>query len=385
MTTINHSDNNDNLYDRQNRTYGIEATKLIQSSCVYIIGLKNGYASEICKNLALSGIKKLILFGDEVIDEEDKKNCMFYRKSTIGSLCWEEIKRYINEINNSVNVEHTNIIKQPIIPCVFTCVIINKSFDEAQSINNRVRLLNGKTIYMVASGLAGSIFVDANVNHQVFDTTGEIKEDTPIKDIIGNKIICGKHNFTFGDKVKFINMVGDNLDYYNNNIFRVCNSNNNSIEIIEEDYKAIEQSDKIMFINGTIKYVPTMKTFNHFEMNYNDSSDIYKNLNSMLISNDCDDIKIKNSFKYTFQPTISIMGGFVSSEVIKLLTNKYTPIDQWFDWSDFNINVEDIDNINEHLNKNIVMIGCGALGCEWLKNLTMMGFKNIKIIDPDHI
>ena len=91
MTELNHS----NQYDRQNRTYGIEATKLIQSSCVYIIGLKNGYASEICKNLALSGIKKLNLFGDEIIDEEDKKNCMFYRNSQIGSFCWEEIKKHM--------------------------------------------------------------------------------------------------------------------------------------------------------------------------------------------------------------------------------------------------------------------------------------------------
>ncbi len=190
MTSINHSNNNnDNYYDRQNRTYGVEATKLIQSSCVYIIGLKNGYASEICKNLALSGVKTLILYGDEIIDEEDKKNCMFYRKASIGTPCWKEIKKHVNEINNSVDIEHTNIIKQPIIECVLTCVIINKSFDEASIINNRVRLLNGKTIYMVAGGLAGSIFVDANINHQVFDTTGEIKEDTPIKDIIDNKII----------------------------------------------------------------------------------------------------------------------------------------------------------------------------------------------------
>ncbi len=45
------SNNVDILYDRQFRTYGIEASKLIQSSIVYIIGLKNGYASEICKIL----------------------------------------------------------------------------------------------------------------------------------------------------------------------------------------------------------------------------------------------------------------------------------------------------------------------------------------------
>ncbi len=403
MTTEHHSINIDNidnidnihnilnhLYDRQNRTYGIEATKLIQSSCVYIIGLKNGYASEICKNLALSGIKTLILISDEVIDEEDKKNCMFYRKASIGSPCWEEIKKHINEINNSVNVEHVSDIS--LISGNITCVIINKTFDEAQSINNRVRFLNGKTVYMVTGGLAGSIFVDANVNHQVFDVNGEIKENVPVKNIIGNKIICGKHNFAFGDKIKFINMVGENLEYYNNNIFIVCNSNNNSIEIIEEDYKKIEQIDNFMFINGTIKYVPTRKTFHHFEIDYSKSTDIYKNLNNMIINNYCENVMLNKSFKYTFIPVISVMGGLVSNEVIKLVTNKYTPISQWYDWSDFDV-IKDYDNIDEEINNinnrfidsNIVMVGCGALGCEWLKTLALMVDTDITIIDPDHI
>ena len=31
------------------------------------------------------------------------------------------------------------------------------------------------------------------------------------------------------------------------------------------------------------------------------------------------------------------------------------------------------------------MVGCGALGCEWLKNIMMMGIKNIDVTDPDHI
>lgn len=373
MTDTNH-------FDRQNRTYGIDATKLIQSSCVYIIGLKNGYASEICKNLALSGIKTLILFGNETIDINDKNNCMFYKNSQIGSLCWKEIKKNINDINNTVNVEHSNIIDKDNI----TCVVINKPFNEALNINNQIRSLNGKMIYMVAGGLAGSIFVDANINHHVFDTIGEIKEDVPIKDIINNKIICGKHNFSYGDKITFINMVGENLECFNN-VFTIINTNNNSIEI---DIN----TNNIKFVNGTIKYVETKTTFNHNKLDYSNVSDIYKNLNDMMINNNCVNNNINKSFKYTFIPVISIIGGMVSNEAIKLITNKYTPINQWYDWSDFDV-IKDYDKIEEEIdfinnqliNNNILMVGCGALGCEWLKNLALMGSKNITIVDPDHI
>ncbi len=383
---------NDNiLYDRQNRTYGIEATKLIQSSSVYIIGLKNGYASEICKNLALSGIKSLVLVGNETVDEDDITNCMFYRKSSIGSYCWEEIKKHINDINSSIDIKHSNNeLELSNASCV---VIINKSYEEALKINKRSRFLNGKTVYMVAGGLAGSIFVDANVMHIVSDASGEDTYKSniiPIKDIKSNKIICGKHNFAFNDKIKFIDMIGENLEYFNKT-FQIVNCNNNSIEILDEDFKWECPLD-YKFINGSIKYVDTKNTFNHFDMNVIEPTEIYKNLNDMITNNKCYMKEINSSFKYTFIPVISVMGGLVSNEVIKLITKKYTPITQWYDWSDFDV-IKNYDNIDEeikqiynnYINSNILMIGCGALGCEWLKNLAIMGKPSITIVDPDHI
>jgi ubiquitin-activating enzyme E1 len=391
----------DNLYDRQFRTYGKEASKLIQSGSVCIIGLKNGYASEICKNIALSGIKKIILIGDEVIDENDKLNCMFYRKSSIGSYCWEAIKYNINIINSNIIIENNamhddirNAMHNAMYNNNMNCIIIiNKSLEEATEINKLAHLNNCKTVYMVSGGLAGSIFVDANINHKVFDTNGEIKEMVPIKEIkINNNtshIICGKHNFTFGDKVKFINLKGDNLEYYSDNIFTVIDCNNYSINInnaMHNDFK---------FINGSLIYVEKETIFNHKTIDETIPTDIFKSLNMMINNHDYDNQRfiiikeIKESFKYTFAPVVSIMGGFVSNEVIKLITNKYTPISQWFDWSDFDIinnNMHSIKNIYDNFNKsNILMVGCGALGCEWLKNLALMGNPNITIVDPDHI
>lgn len=387
MTTINHYDN---YYDRQNRTYGIEATKLIQSSSVYIIGLKNGYASEICKNLALSGIKSIVLFGNETIENEDKLNCIFYRKASIGAYCWEEIKKHINDINSNVIINHINDINK--IASNAICMIINKPFNEALNINNRVRYLNGKIVYMVSGGLAGSIFVDANINHQVSDINDEIKETITIKDIINNKIICGKHNFSYGDKVKFVNMVGENLTHFNK-IFTVSNINNNSIELSDGfNNKWYKENTNYKFINGSIEFIKSPKSFYHFKMNYDKSPEIYKDLNDMLIINKSNNKFIQSSFKYTFIPVISVMGGLASNELIKLITNKYTPINQWYEWSDFDV-IKNYDNIDEEINSiynkfinsDFLMVGCGALGCEWLKNLALIGDTNITIVDPDHI
>ena len=51
-----------NLYDRQIRTIGIEAVKLIASSEVTIIGIDGGMGTEIIKNLALFGVKTINIF-----------------------------------------------------------------------------------------------------------------------------------------------------------------------------------------------------------------------------------------------------------------------------------------------------------------------------------
>jgi hypothetical protein len=368
-------------YDRQLRTYGYDASKLIQSSTVYIIGLNNNYVSEICKNLALTGINTLYLIGNDI----NTSNCMWYKDSH-NKLCFDILKDNIIKLNNTINVIQLDELEKPIMnSCV---VIINKSLGEAKEINKFVRFHNSKTVYLLSKGLAGTIFVDCNVNHIVKDKTGELKEDTVVKNIESNgKIICSDHNFSINDKVKFINLKTEGLNKnYLNQVFTVLNTTPFSVTLCDENMKWIE--DDYKFINGTLQYVENKYNFYHFEMNNN----------IPLLAHDLDKQSsnyVKFTSNYTFTPVVSIMGGLVSNEVIKLVSNKYTPISQWFEWSDFEIiknydSQETVDaeikQIYEKLNdSNILLVGCGALGCEWMKHIAMMGAKSLTIVDPDHI
>ena len=58
-------------YDRQDRTYGEGTTASLANSTVVVIGLSGGLATESGKNLLLSGVQKLILVEDGVIDASD--------------------------------------------------------------------------------------------------------------------------------------------------------------------------------------------------------------------------------------------------------------------------------------------------------------------------
>lgn len=123
----------------------------------------------------------------------------------------------------------------------------------------------------------------------------------------------------------------------------------------------------------------------------------------------------------TFVPLISTIGGFVSQEVLKTVSGKFKPlIGFWYYdcYSSFNkilklFNFFDANNLNSdgNINKRYstlykllgngifeifksspFVVGAGAIGCEHLKNLSMLGFassnsnkKNIFVTDMDSI
>lgn len=111
-------------------------------------------------------------------------------------------------------------------------------------------------------------------------------------------------------------------------------------------------------------------------------------------------------------PISSIIGGIVSHEVLKVLSHKYIPITQWYymDYLDLIGDSEIIahsdytcrnfktktkyDGLVNIFGKRFLesiqntvpfVIGSGAIGCELVKNLGMMGVKKIYLTDPDHI
>ena len=109
-------------------------------------------------------------------------------------------------------------------------------------------------------------------------------------------------------------------------------------------------------------------------------------------------------------PLCSFLGGVVSLEIIKL-TGKYIPINQWLVFDFF----EAIENLDEKIDRNlknsryddqiaifgnkiqkkieesnIFLIGAGSLGCEFIKNFSLMGIstskdKELVVTDNDNI
>jgi len=348
-----------NIYDRQMRTFGIDASKKICNSSACIIGLNGGYGTEVSKNLALCGIKTLFLCDENNVNINDLNTGYFYSNDDIGKPYSQVLSKKINELNPYVKT--VIVKKESELKDVDVIIVINKDYKTILKYNAFARENNIKFICLNSHKFIGHIFVDTGSFHNINEISSENYEPIQILNIDNNGIVTTNgHEFQFGDTVELYNIQGTNIEFMINKQFK--------IEVINKfKFKLVDFiGNNFTFLNGTIKYIPIPITINHKAI-------------------DTFDNNIFTKFNYENNENIavvSIMGSIVASETIKLITNKYTPISQFFDWEEDGINGSYKEKITD---SEWLVVGSGAIGCELLKNLAYLNVKKIKITDPDTI
>ena len=417
-------------YNRQNLTYGENATKNLFNSSVLLIGDNNLLVNEIAKNLLLSGVNKLFL--DEKYESKSYLN--------------------LNELNPMCKIEKTSNINSVISennPFVIMC---GGSKSNAEEININCRENNCKMIWCCSSGVSGFVFVDSLDNHEVKDLDGEVIDPLQIENIglSGDiEVIGDLSNVKDNDIVKFTSLVGNNIEFLRNNRYKILVKNRNTISLRNIDSSNIDTVffEKMDLQNGTIIVEKSGCSVHHSSLesqltlmnsagggpflknSFNENFDIsvlrlllnHKNEFEDIWSDEMD-LKVKSfsdknigriyrSLGIEIPCISSIIGSYASNEVIKLITGKFQPLDQWFVYSDHSLVPE--TNPNTQINENtcpeltfdylmgkdfvdyikrssLLMVGCGAIGCEMLKNLAQFNFctegdGKLIITDPDHI
>jgi len=353
-------------YDRQIRTFGAEASIKINSSNVCIIGLAKGLGTEVAKNLVLCGIN-LYLLNDDKIIESDLLTGYYY--SDIGKNRHESLMDKLNELNPNISIKLIDNISENSSYDVIIC--INQDEEKIILYNNFCRINNKKFISLKSSNNNGIIFVDAGQSHLVSNISGENYELIQILNIDSDcKVKTNGHELQSGDVIKITNLQGENVDQFNQEF--VIES------LTKYEFKLTNfKPTSFKFINATANYVDKPIYIDHQiydkqilnpTMNFLSDENIIKN----YIHSDIEIISVN-----------SIMGSLVASEAIKLITNKYKPISQWFTWSDPKLDINLAKD--KLLNSEIFIVGSGAIGCELLKNLAFLDVKKIIVTDPDII
>lgn len=417
------------LYDRQIRTYGYDAMEKITSSSVVIIGLENGLSTEIVKNLCLSGIKEIYLFDNEIIQYKNLETGFYYSDTNIGYIRSDVLAEKVKELNQYVNV--IVIKSEEEIQSSSILIIVNQS---PEKIIYYERKFSSRMICVFSTGIAGMVFVNAGENHIITDSIGDNIEPVQIGSIDSyGKVLCAQHNkhdFQTGDYIKFENIEGLNTQLLIDKEFKIKVISQTCFIIVDDfDFSNIKLT------NGSVILIkkPIMITHQPFStqienpsLNFNldNCENIFKSLIKYFNSKDSFETdnpwsdkhneKLNNVFDKNYSmartfgcdliPVFSLIGSIVVSETIKLITNKYIPITQFWCWCEPNlipinkpstIGLTSIGklyggNIETELAKSSwFIVGSGAIGSELLKNLAFMNIATnggtIYITDPDNI
>jgi ubiquitin-activating enzyme E1 len=413
------------LYDRQIRTLGEDANKKILSSSVVIIGLENGLATEILKNLSLFGVKEIYLFDNENIQKENIETGFYYSESNIGEIRSKVLIEKVKELNPYVSI--VPIFSEKEIPTYSILLIVNQSPEKVIYYEKR---FSNKIVCVFSTGIAGMVFSCAGKNHTVTDIMGETIEPVQIGSIdTSGKVLCAqnnKHDFQSGDYIKFENVEGLNVSKLLDKEFKINVISPTCFTIANEfDFSEIKLSNGTAIIikkSISISHQPFSVqvekpsfnlSFDNSEIIFNTLLKYFKSIDSFKTENPwsqeysetfSENADLARTFGCELLPVFSVIGSVAAFEAIKLITGKFMPINQFWCWYDpklitvnkpLTIGLTSIGKIygsdveSKLANSSWFIPGSGAIGCELLKNLAFIGIAinkgTIYLTDPDNI
>jgi ubiquitin-like 1-activating enzyme E1 A len=171
------------LYDRQIRLWGVEAQKKLINSKILIINM-NGLAAEIAKNLVLSGINCLTLLDSTDVTEADLKLNFLLPHTSVGENRAESSVEALRTLNPMVKIQADKARLADKDQEFFSaknfdiiCALINDCAD-LERIDLFCRETNVMFLSGYVCGLYGYMFVDFNEFNYIVEAARVTDDDT---------------------------------------------------------------------------------------------------------------------------------------------------------------------------------------------------------------
>ncbi|ORX50072.1 ubiquitin-activating enzyme E1 [Piromyces finnis] len=435
----------ESLYSRQLYVLGREAMLRMSQSNVLIIGLR-GLGVEIAKNVILAGVKSVTLYDPELTKLSDLSSQFFLTEEDVGKRRDEVSCPRLKELNNYVPVTVLDGDLMSSITNYQVVVCTNTPLKQQIEINNITHPLGIKFISTSTNGLFGMAFNDFGDAFEVTDQTGEEPKSGMVaainKSADQSVVTCldeTRHNLEDGDYVTFTEVKGmtelngcepRKISVLGPYTFSIGDTSNLSDYVSGGLFHQVKQPKTLkfkslvdsikepeLFISDFAKFDRPGQLHVGFQAldsfvekngrypvprNENDANDVLaiaKEINGNSPNPVEIDDKLIKELAYQsrgdLSPMAALFGGLVAQEVLKAISGKFMPINQYMYFDsleslpsqlpteascapinsryDNQIAVfgkefqEKIENTKEFL------VGAGAIGCEMLKNWAMMG------------
>ncbi|KAJ7069908.1 hypothetical protein C8F01DRAFT_1114598 [Mycena amicta] len=164
--------------DRQIRVWGFEAQQRMRNATILVVRLK-GTATEVIKNIVLSGIGKLVLVDSDDVVEEDLGSGFFFRDEDVGKKRVDAARERIESLNPLVTVNTLAILEDldALIETVDLVCVTDWDREGLMQLNATCRRL-GKPFYAGGTyGVLGYIFCDLLTHEYVAPHDRSVPKD----------------------------------------------------------------------------------------------------------------------------------------------------------------------------------------------------------------
>uniref|UniRef100_A0A8C4TMQ4 E1 ubiquitin-activating enzyme n=1 Tax=Erpetoichthys calabaricus TaxID=27687 RepID=A0A8C4TMQ4_ERPCA len=407
--------NSDAIYTvlRQRYVLGDSAMQQMAQSHVFLSGI-GGLGIEIAKNIVLAGVKALTVHDTKKCETWDLGTNFFIREEDILTQRSrvEAVYSHIAELNPYVQVnisaasldENTDLsfLKQ------FQCVILTDTRISLQKKINDFCRLQQPPIKFISSdvyGICARIFCDFGDQFEVSDPNGEEVKEIFVQSITKANpgIVTCLENRTHGLQS------GQTVTFKEINGMSELNGNTHQIEVLSPySFSIGDTSDLEDYTHGGIVcQIKTPKTVcfclcskGSFLLIFQAPLQLHAAFLALSKFQEQHQRMprigwLSRSARGSLPPLAAAVGGIASQEVLKALTGKFSPLQQWvyiiiiFFFNIFVCRGDRYDALRACVGRSCV--GCGAIGCEMLKNFALLGVSlsgksgEIIITDPDLI
>ncbi|KAM3624083.1 uncharacterized protein V6R79_018735 [Siganus canaliculatus] len=461
----------DSLYSRQRYVLGDSAMHQMAQSSVFLSGM-GGQGIEIAKNIVLAGVKAVTLHDTKQCETWDVGVNFFIRKEDVlnQKRRVEAVCPRVAELNPYVHVDMSSCALDDNTDLSFLrkyqCVVLTEARLSLQKRVNEFCHSQQPPIRFIscdAYGICVRVFCDFGEEFEVSDPTGEepkeifiqtitqanpgvvaCMDNTPhglqtgqsvvFREVNGMEELNGTmqqvsvlspHSFAIGDTSQlqpyahggFFVLVKTPKTFR----FETIERQLRDPQVLTPDFSKPEaplQIHAAMLALDTFQEqqgrLPTAGCLQDAEVLLKLTEDVNATLRNNTSVNSELVRCLSRTARGTLPPLAAAVGGIASQEVLKAITGKFAPLQQWFYLDavevvkplqslaaeEFFPRGDRYDGIRACIGESmclelhklrVFMVGCGAIGCEMLKNFALLGVglaKNsgeVCITDPDLI